>query len=100
MTTAAIDKEWQRFTPNERIARFAVYLCLVSAIVWSWQTVEVIPEFLYDAPAQFADMFQRMVPLDYCFLPANHSWSDDRNAAYRNTRYTIYSDLCNTSRAA
>ncbi|MGR5360154.1 phosphonate ABC transporter, permease protein PhnE [Vibrio mediterranei] len=69
MTTAAIDKEWQRFTPNERIARFAVYLCLVSAIVWSWQTVEVIPEFLYDAPAQFADMFQRMVPLDYAFYP-------------------------------
>lgn len=69
MTTAAIDKEWQRFTPSERIARFVVYLCLVSAIVWSWQTVEVIPEFLYDAPAQFADMFQRMVPIDYAFYP-------------------------------
>lgn len=62
MTTASIDREWQRFTPNERIARFAIYLSLVSAIVWSWQTVEVIPEFLYDAPAQFADMFQRMLP--------------------------------------
>ena len=69
MTTASIDREWQRFTPNERIARFAIYLSLVSAIVWSWQTVEVIPEFLYDAPAQFADMFQRMVPLDYAFYP-------------------------------
>ena len=69
MTTAPIDKEWQRFTPNERLARFAIYLCLVAAIVWSWQTVEVIPEFLYDAPSQFADMFQRMVPLDYAFYP-------------------------------
>ena len=28
MTTASIDKEWQRFTPNERVARFAVYLSL------------------------------------------------------------------------
>ena len=69
MTTASIDREWQRFTPNERIARFAIYLSLVSAIVWSWQTVEVIPEFLYDAPAQFADMFQRMLPMDYGFYP-------------------------------
>ncbi|MCQ8866930.1 phosphonate ABC transporter, permease protein PhnE [Vibrio splendidus] len=69
MTTASIDKEWQRFTPNERVARFAVYLSLVCAIVWSWQTVEVIPEFLYDAPAQFADMFERMVPVDYAFYP-------------------------------
>ncbi|CAH6852543.1 Phosphonate ABC transporter permease protein phnE1 (TC 3.A.1.9.1) [Vibrio chagasii] len=69
MTTASIDREWQRFTPNERVARFAVYLSLVCAIVWSWQTVEVIPEFLYDAPAQFADMFQRMVPMDYAFYP-------------------------------
>lgn len=67
MTTASIDKEWQRFTFSERMARYAVYLCMVSAIVWSWQTVEVIPEFLYDAPAQFADMFQRMVPMDYAF---------------------------------
>lgn len=69
MTTASIDREWQRFTPNERVARFAVYLSLVCAIVWSWQTVEVIPEFLYDAPAQFADMFERMVPMDYGFYP-------------------------------
>lgn len=69
MTTAHIDKEWQRFTPQERISRFSVYLILVLAIVWSWQTVEIIPEFLYDAPAQFADMFERMVPLDYAFYP-------------------------------
>lgn len=42
MTTASIDREWQRFTFNERLARFAAYLCFVSAIVWSWQTVEII----------------------------------------------------------
>ncbi|RKF17895.1 phosphonate ABC transporter, permease protein PhnE [Alginatibacterium sediminis] len=69
MTTQMIDEQWQRFTFSERLARFAVYLCLVSAIVWSWQTVEVIPEFLYDAPSQFMDMFERMVPLDYTSYP-------------------------------
>ncbi|MDP1952564.1 MAG: phosphonate ABC transporter, permease protein PhnE, partial [Betaproteobacteria bacterium] len=43
-------KTWQRFTPAQRLARFAVYLALVVAIVASARTVEIIPEFLYDAP--------------------------------------------------
>ena len=96
MTTASIDKEWQRFTPNERIARFAVYLSLVCAIVWSWQTVEVIPEFLYDAPAQFVDMFERMVPVDYAFLSGVDSRSDDRNVTYRDLRDTFYLGVCDS----
>ncbi|BDU40161.1 phosphonate ABC transporter, permease protein PhnE [Vibrio nigripulchritudo] len=69
MTTQNIDHHWQRFTLSEKLMRFSAYFCFVLALVWSWQTVEVIPEFLYDAPAQFADMFERMVPLDYPFYP-------------------------------
>ncbi len=69
MTTASIDREWQRFSSTERMSRFAVYLVIVSALVWSWQTVEVIPEFLYDAPEQLADLLQRMVPMDYAYYP-------------------------------
>ncbi|SGY81339.1 Phosphonate ABC transporter, permease protein [Moritella viscosa] len=86
-----IDKEWQRFTPNERITRFAIYLCLVSAIVWSWQTVEVIPEFLYDAPAQFADMFERMMPLDYAFYPESihEAMIETLNIATLGTLFTL-----------
>jgi phosphonate transport system permease protein len=59
--------EWQRFTPAERLARFAVYLGCVLAIVLSLRTVEVIPEFLYDAPAQMKDLFVRMWPIDWAF---------------------------------
>jgi phosphonate transport system permease protein len=90
-TMAPIDKEWQRFTPSERIARFAVYLCLVSAIIWSWQTVEVIPEFLYDAPVQFADMFQRMVPLDYAYYPEaiHDAMIETLNIATLGTLFTL-----------
>ncbi|MGC3835501.1 phosphonate ABC transporter, permease protein PhnE [Moritella viscosa] len=86
-----IDKEWQRFTPSERITRFAIYLCLVSAIVWSWQTVEVIPEFLYDAPAQFADMFERMMPLDYAFYPESihEAMIETLNIATLGTLFTL-----------
>jgi len=60
---------WQRFTPAQRFARFAVYLVIVAAIVQSVRTVEVIPEFLYDAPEQVQDLFARMWPVDWAHYP-------------------------------
>lgn len=89
--TSSIDREWQRFTPSERIARFVIYFCLVATIVWSWQTVEVIPEFLYDAPVQFADMFKRMVPLDYAFYPESihDAMIETLNIATLGTLFTL-----------
>jgi len=39
------------------------------AIVWSLQTIEIIPEFLYDAPQQTADLFVRMWPIDWAWYP-------------------------------
>lgn len=56
--------EWERFTPAQRLARFTVYISAVMAIVVSMRTVEIIPEFLYDAPTQVADLFKRMWPMD------------------------------------
>lgn len=38
-------RSWQRFTPAQRLARFAVYLGMVAAVVVSLRMVEVIPEF-------------------------------------------------------
>jgi phosphonate transport system permease protein len=67
--SAALDREWRRFTPVERIARFAVYLAMVAAVVASVQTVEVIPEFLSDAPEQMADMLRRMWPVAWGYYP-------------------------------
>lgn len=60
---------WQRFTPGERIARSFLYVLTVAAVVWSIKTIEVIPEFLYDAPEQTADLFRRMWPFDWAFYP-------------------------------
>jgi phosphonate transport system permease protein len=57
-------RTWQRFTPAKRLARFTVYLGAVLALVVSVRTVHVVPEFLYDAPAQMGDMFTRMWPPD------------------------------------
>jgi phosphonate transport system permease protein len=65
---AAIHREWHRFTPAQRLARFAFYLVTVAAVVVSINSVEIIPEFLYDAPEQIADLFVRMWPLDWAYF--------------------------------
>ncbi|MCZ2722596.1 phosphonate ABC transporter, permease protein PhnE [Marinomonas sp. 15G1-11] len=65
MTT--IDHHWQRFTLKQKLSRYAVYLVLIMAMVQSIQSVEVIPEFFYDAPEQMADMFNRMWPIDFAY---------------------------------
>jgi phosphonate transport system permease protein len=71
MTDAVADRIWRRFTPAQRLTRFAVYLAIVAAIVVSIQTVEVIPEFLADAPEQVADLFTRMWPVDLAYYPTS-----------------------------
>jgi ABC-type phosphate/phosphonate transport system permease subunit len=71
--TAAVSsgalRRWRRFTPAERITRSCFYLVTLIAVVWSLQTIDVIPEFLYDAPQQTADLFTRMWPIDWAWYP-------------------------------
>ena len=67
MTTAAIDREWRRYTPRQRFARFVLYFGLVAAIILSLRTVQIIPEFLYDAPEQMADLLERMWPIEWSY---------------------------------
>jgi phosphonate ABC transporter permease subunit PhnE len=62
-------RHWQRFTPAERALRSVFYVVVLIAIVWSLRTIEVIPEFLYDAPQQTADLFVRMWPIDWAWYP-------------------------------
>jgi phosphonate ABC transporter permease subunit PhnE len=68
-THARLYRPWQRFTPAERSMRSAFYLITVIAVVWSLQTIAIIPEFLYDAPQQTADLFGRMWPIDWAWYP-------------------------------
>jgi phosphonate ABC transporter permease subunit PhnE len=62
-------RRWHRFTLAERIMRSSFYLLVLIAVVWSVRTIEVIPEFLYDAPQQTADLFARMWPIDWAWYP-------------------------------
>jgi len=63
-------RTWRRFSPAKRFARFAVYLGIVAAIVASLRSVEVIPEFLADAPEQMRDLLVRMWPIDWAHYPS------------------------------
>lgn len=60
-----VHREWHRYTPRERYARFGMYLLFAVLIAWSLRSVEIIPEFLADAPTQVSDLFQRMWPIDF-----------------------------------
>jgi phosphonate transport system permease protein len=62
-------RSWRRFTPQQRLGRFTTYLVATVAIVWSCRQIEIIPEFLQDAPQQTWDLFQRMWPMDWAYYP-------------------------------
>ena len=69
MTVAdVLHRDWQRFTPLQRLSRFAFYLFAVAALVASLRTIDVIPEFLYDAPDQMVDLVSRMWPPDLSYV--------------------------------
>jgi phosphonate transport system permease protein len=70
VSTATLEaRTWRRFTRAQRLARFAVYLSMVIAIAVSIQNIEVIPEFLLDAPEQMADLLKRMWPIAFAYYP-------------------------------
>jgi len=66
---AVVEREWKRYSTGERLARFMVYVTIVAAIVLSIRTVEVIPDFILDAPEQIADLLKRMWPPDFASYP-------------------------------
>ena len=62
---------WERFNAVERIGRSVFYIVTIVAFFWAIKKIEIIPEFLYDAPEQTADLFKRMWPFDWKFYPKN-----------------------------
>jgi phosphonate transport system permease protein len=69
MTNPVSPRQWNRYTPFQRATHLMLVLVVSAALVWSLKTIEVIPEFLYDAPEQAADLFVRMWPFDWAFYP-------------------------------
>ncbi len=67
----ASQEQWVRFTPRQRLVRFSWYFGIVAALVFSARNVEIIPEFLYDAPEQVADLVSRMWPVAWDYYPTS-----------------------------
>ncbi|MBX6743124.1 MAG: phosphonate ABC transporter, permease protein PhnE [Acetobacteraceae bacterium] len=67
-------REWRRFTPAQRLSRWLVWLTVVAALVWAVRSIDIIPEFLADAPEQMADLLVRLWPPDLAhYYPAVHT---------------------------
>jgi phosphonate transport system permease protein len=67
-------RPWRRFTAAQRAARLAIELAIVAAVIASLRSIEVIPEFLLDAPEQVGDLFGRMWPIDWRYYgPGVHA---------------------------
>jgi len=66
---AASSGTWQQHSFTQRLLRYGLWLFMVWALVQSLRHVEVIPEFLYDAPEQMGDMLSRMWPVDWGHYP-------------------------------
>ncbi|MEC9244582.1 phosphonate ABC transporter, permease protein PhnE (plasmid) [Nitratireductor rhodophyticola] len=63
-------EDWARYTPRERLQRYAIFLFAVITIVWALTSIDVIWPWVFDAPQQMGDLFSRMVPPDVTNLPS------------------------------
>jgi phosphonate transport system permease protein len=61
----AASRNWERHTLRQKLLRYAVWFVIMLAVVQSVRHIEIIPEFLYDAPEQMQDMLLRMWPVDW-----------------------------------
>jgi phosphonate transport system permease protein len=66
---AASQAHWQRLSAAQRLARTLLWLAVGLAVAASLRTIELIPEFLADAPAQMLDLFRRMWPVAWNQYP-------------------------------
>ncbi|WP_417259144.1 phosphonate ABC transporter, permease protein PhnE [Celeribacter sp.] len=68
--TQNLTHEWARFTPAQRMKRYVGLLTVTLVVVWALGSINVIWEWVWDAPFQLADLFARMVPPDPTNLPS------------------------------
>lgn len=71
MSNSIAERTWQRHLPLEKFLRFVVWFAIALAVVQSLRHIEVIPEFLYDAPEQMGDMLGRMWPVEWAYYASD-----------------------------
>jgi phosphonate transport system permease protein len=66
---AGATREWSRFDARERFLRIGGALVAVAVVVASWEWLDMSLQYVTTAPAQVGDLFGRMVPPDWGYLP-------------------------------
>ncbi|HZH46017.1 MAG TPA: phosphonate ABC transporter, permease protein PhnE [Roseococcus sp.] len=70
----ALPGRWVRHSFGQRLGRYTLWLLLVAATVWAVRSIQIIPDFLADAPEQMADLLIRMWPPDLAhYYPSVHA---------------------------
>jgi phosphonate transport system permease protein len=61
---------WSRYTPLQRMQRYGAFLAITLVVFWALRSIDVIWEWVWDAPVQLLDLFGRMIPPDPTNLPS------------------------------
>ena len=73
MTSQSLNQtldHWSRFTLRQRVMRYGGFALTLLVVAWALSSIDVIWEWVWDSPAQMADLFGRMVPPDPQNLPS------------------------------
>ncbi|MCA0962073.1 phosphonate ABC transporter, permease protein PhnE [Salipiger bermudensis] len=62
--------DWSRFTLKQRLIRYASFAAAAAVVAWALGSIDVIWAWVWDSPAQMADLFGRMMPPDPSNLPS------------------------------
>ncbi|MCB5198411.1 phosphonate ABC transporter, permease protein PhnE [Loktanella sp. TSTF-M6] len=62
--TQDMTMDWARYTPAQRMKRYGAFFGVALLVTWALGSIDVIWEWVWDAPVQLADLFTRMVPPD------------------------------------
>jgi phosphonate transport system permease protein len=84
--------KWNRFSTAQRMLRYLLGILIAAALIQSARTVDIIPEFLLDAPSQMADMIERMWPPDWRHYPksVHHALVETLHIATLGTLLSIF----------
>ncbi len=64
MNDSVSERVWTRYSSRQRWWRFASLLIVAVAVAWSLSTINIVWPWVWDAPNQIGDLFNRMVPPD------------------------------------
>ncbi|XYK79722.1 MAG: phosphonate ABC transporter, permease protein PhnE [Labrenzia sp.] len=70
MTKETTLDHWARYSPQQRLQRYGVFALAALTVSWALGSIDVIWAWVWDAPEQMLDLFNRMIPPDPANLPS------------------------------